>query len=223
MTNATALRQSWPRIPLPASIEILRRSAELGRAVVELLDVDSEVTGVTQGQIQTDLAMIALASREGSGSLNPDAGDLDVTAGWGHFGLGGAVMPGKGKIVERDYTAKEREAITSGATARGLLEERAFELLGARTLDVYLNDIAYWRNIPSRVWEYTIGGYQVIKKWLSYREREILGRGLRTDEMRNVTEIARRIGAILLLQPELDTNYEAVSKSTYKFPHSANE
>jgi len=27
------------------------------------------------------------------------------------------------------------------------------------------------------VWTYTIGSYQVIKKWLSYREKPLLGRG----------------------------------------------
>jgi hypothetical protein len=129
-------------------------------------------------------------------------------------------MPAKGKIVERDYTAKEREAIAAGTMARGLSEERAFELLGARTLDVYLNNIAYWRNIPSRIWEYTIGGYQVIKKWLSYREREILGRGLTTDEVHAVTAIARRITAIILLEPTLDASYNAITGSTYPWPHT---
>jgi type ISP restriction-modification system protein len=91
-------------------------------------------------------------------------------------------------------------------------------LLGDHTFDVYLNNFAYWRNIPLRVWEYTIGGYQVIKKWLSYRERPILGRGLTTDEVRTVTEIARRIAAIILMQPALNANYEAVKKSTYAWP-----
>ena len=61
---------------------------------------------------------------------------------------------------------------------------------------------------PQRVWTYTIGGYQVIKKWLSYRERPLLGRDLTVDEARYVTEMARRIAAILLLEPALDANYE---------------
>jgi hypothetical protein len=30
--------------------------------------------------------------------------------------------------------------------------------------------LSYWRNVLARVWGYYIGGYQVIKKWLSYRE-----------------------------------------------------
>jgi hypothetical protein len=127
-------------------------------------------------------------------------------------------MPGKGKAVERDYTPKEREAIAGGANTMGLSEEHVLKLIGERTLDVYLNDTAYWRNLPVRVWEYTIGGYQVIKKWLSYRESPILGRGLTMDEVRTVTEIARRIAAIILMEPELDANYQAVKQSSYAWP-----
>ena len=82
--------------------------------------------------------------------------------------------------------------------------------LGERTCDVYLNDNAYWKNIPARVWDYTIGGYQVIKKWLSYRELELLGRPLTPEEAREVMNMARRIAAIVLLEPALDANYQAV-------------
>ena len=82
---------------------------------------------------------------------------------------------------------------------------------------MYLNSLAYWKNIPARVWEYTIGGYQVIKKWLSYREREILGRALKMDEARAVTDTARRVAAILLMEPALDANYQAVKAATYDF------
>ena len=60
----------------------------------------------------------------------------------------------------------------------------------------------------------------MIKKWLSYREREILGRGLSIDEVHTVTEIARRIAAIRLLEPKLDANYEAIAGSTYRWPNS---
>ena len=37
--------------------------------------------------------------------------DFAVTAGWGHHGSGDAVMPGQGRVVERDYTAAERAAL----------------------------------------------------------------------------------------------------------------
>ena len=65
------------------------------------------------------------------------------------------------------------------------------------------------------VWDYTIGGYQVIKKWLSYREKDLLGRGLSPEEVRYVTEMARRIAALIALQPALDDNYRNVVNATY--------
>ncbi len=55
------------------------------------------------------------------------------------------------------------------------------------------------------------------KKWPGYRKREILGRSLTSHEMRTVTEIARRIAAILLLEPELDANYAAARGTPYRW------
>jgi hypothetical protein len=72
--------------------------------------------------------------------------------------------------------------------------------------------------VPSNVWSYTLGGYQVIKKWLSYREHELLGRSLTSDAARDVTNIARRITAIRLLGPALDVNYESVKRDPYANP-----
>ena len=81
-----------------------------------------------------------------------------------------------------------------------------------------MNEHAYRSNVPKAVWEYRIGGYQVVKKWLSYREKALLGRGLKVEEAEYVTEMVRRIGALILMQPELDGNYEAVKGETYCWP-----
>ena len=61
---------------------------------------------------------------------------------------------------------------------------------------VHLNAHAFWCNVPAAVWSYKLGGYQVLKKWLSYRERPILGRPLNPEEVQHFAEIARRIGRI---------------------------
>ena len=74
---------------------------------------------------------------------------------------------------------------------------RTAPALGDTTFDIYLNDIAYWRNVPAAVWTYRLGGYQVLKKWLSYREHKVLGRALKLDEIQHFTNTARRIGRIL--------------------------
>jgi hypothetical protein len=194
--NRDGIRQDWPRIPLPKTREALEASAALGVQVAALLDTEKDVLGVT------------------AGSIRPE----ELTAGWGHRGQNEVVMPGKGKVVERDYTPGERKAIEQGAEALGLSAEEAFARLGDRTCDVYLNDVAYWRNVPKGVWEYVIGGYQVIKKWLSYREHEVLGRLLTGEEAREVMEMARRIAAILLLQRHLDGNYMQCKGNTYPWP-----
>jgi Type ISP C-terminal specificity domain len=92
-----------------------------------------------------------------------EAEHFALTAGWGHAGQGGVPMPGKGNVIDRDYTATGRASLG-----------KATKQLGDRTCDVYLNKFACWSNIPLRVWEYTIDGYQVMKKWLSYREEKLL-------------------------------------------------
>ena len=203
--NAGALRQAWARIPLPDKREALIASAELGRRVAALLDPESSVTGVTSGKIRPELQVIARISRV-EGKWKQDQ-DFELTAGWGHAGQNNVTMPGRGRLTERQYAPEEQNAMGE-----------VIHHLGKNTYDIYLNDIAYWKNIPARVWDYTIGGYQVIKKWLSYREKPLLGRPLKVEEVREVTNIARRITAILLLETALDTNYEKVKQSTYTWP-----
>ena len=212
--NAGALRQDWPRVPLPSTAELLHASAALGRQIAALLDTERPVAGVTSGTIRPELQAIGLITRVGGGALNPGAGDLAVTVGWGHAGKGGITMPGKGRVDQRGYTPDELAAMRGAASALCLTEEQVVSCLGTTTQDVYLNSTAYWRNIPASVWDYTIGGYQVIKKWLSYRERALLGRALSANEAREVTHMARRIAAIVLLSPALDANYLAVKGAT---------
>jgi hypothetical protein len=99
----------------------------------------------------------------------------------------------------------------SAAIARqNLTLHDALTLLGARCVDVYLNDAAFWTAVPINVWDYTLGGYQVLNKWLSYREEPLLGRPLHEDEARYFAQVVRRIAAILLLGPALDASYSAI-------------
>lgn len=204
--NQGALRQDWPRIPLPASTQTLNASATLGRQIAALLDTYCSVKGVSEAPFRKELQAIAVIERDGKSAVNPDEGDLELTAGWGHAGKGGATMPGKGKAIERPYTPQEGKALADSVT-----------VLGERTVDVYLNDRVCWRNVPIRLWDYTISGYAVIKKWLSYREKELLGRSLSVDEARYVTETVRRLAALMLLGPQLDDNYRTVIKDAHKW------
>ena len=189
--NAGALRMEWPRIPLPGwpdgvatgAADALAESAARGRQLAALLDSDTPVASVTAGSLPPEVAAIAVPTTMNGGNMA--GGDFAVSAGWGHFGTGEAVMPGQGRSVERDYTDDERNALAE-----------AIPTLGDTTFDVYLNDQAYWRNVPAAVWNYQLGGYQVLKKWLSYRERKVLDRELRLGEVQHFTDAARRIAVI---------------------------
>ena len=218
--NAGALRQDWPRIPLPATRELLEASAALGTQLAALMDVDTPVAGVTSGAVRAELKSIAVISRVGGGSLNPANGELALTAGWGHGGKGGVTMPGKGRVVMRGGGDSSVSALPhpSPLPQAGEGTIRGGEGASQKVVDVYLNGVAYWKNIPEPVWEFTLGGYQVMKKWLSYRERALLGRDLTIDEAKYFTEMARRIAAILALAPALDENYRAVKANTYAWP-----
>ena len=190
--NAGALKMEWARIPLPGwpggaedgARDTLSETAARGRELATLLDPDTPVAGVTQGPLHSGMSAIAVPATIDGRNMGPV--DFDVTAGWGHYGQADAVMPGHGRAVERPYTEEERTAV--GA---------AISVFGTTTFDVYLNERAFWRGVPASVWRYNLGGYQVLKKWLSYRERDVLGRPLQQDDVQHFTDTARRIAAIL--------------------------
>ena len=197
-TNAGALQMEWPRIPLPGwpdggtdgAAAALAESAARGRELAALLDPETPVPGVTQTPLRPEIVALAVPATVSGHYMDGD--DFTLTAGWGHFGRDDAVMPGRGRAVERAFTPEERAAMGAALPA-----------LGETTFDIWLNANACWRNIPAAVWNYRLGGYRVLKKWLSYRESKVLGRPLRIEEVQHFTETARRIAAILLNTHEL--------------------
>jgi hypothetical protein len=68
-------------------------------------------------------------------------------------GQGGVTMPGKGKSILGPYSPEERAAIEQGAETLGLSTQEAFAQLGDQAVDVYLNDVAYWKCVPEEVRE----------------------------------------------------------------------
>ena len=78
-------------------------------------------------------------------------------------------------------------------------------LLGARTNDVFLNEDAFWRNIPETVWNFTIGGYQVLDKYLKSRK----GRVLSLDEINHVAAIADSLAFTIEQMARIDEAYRA--------------
>jgi predicted helicase len=199
--NAGALLGDWPRIPLPATAYLLAHSAALGRHLAELLDAESSLNLTNEWSFLGALKL----------PQNPNLEEaLKLTAGWGSRGQGGSVMPGRGLVADRSWTDPERDRVAALAASQGLSLDTALTLLGATCVDVHLNGSSFWSTVPVNVWNYTLGGYQVLKKWLSYRELFLLGRPLHADEVAYLAQVVRRITAILLLGPVLDASYQAI-------------
>lgn len=199
--NADAIVQNWPHVPLPVDAEQLRTSAALGKRIADLLDPETAVNGVTAGQIEPALRTVAVLAKVGGGSVNGE--DLALTARWGALDASQKVMPGPGRLEERDYSEGEQVCVAEA------------QALGERTNDVYLNNQVFWRNVPADVWEFTVGGFQPLKKWLSYRERTVLQRPLNIAETGYFRDIARRLAKVRLLGAELDANYRACADAAY--------
>ena len=189
--NADGLRQGWPRIPLPRTIEYLHASALLGSRLAVLLNPDVSVPGVDVGMPRPELVPI------GEPRTSPGLERNWNLTGWGNRTESGVTMPLRGVAHMRSYAATE--ATTEGYAA----------LLGARMVDVGIGPGSFWHGVPEAVWECRIGGYQVLKKWLSYRDRSIIRRPLLQAEISHFQQTARRIAAILLLGPALDASYQA--------------
>jgi len=179
--NAGALRQDWPRLPPPPAAA-LAASAALGRQVGALLDVRQPVPGVTHGAIAAALRPLGtMRHRAGAHEqLDSAAGHFGLRARWGTRAHG-TVMPGNGRTSPTP------------------------DLPGH--LDVWLNDDACWGAVPAAVWATTLGGYPVLKKWLSYRAAPVLARDLRLDEVQEFTRLVRRLATLRALAPALDAAY----------------
>jgi hypothetical protein len=202
--NADGIAVDWPRIPLPSDRTLLRHSVVLGTKVAALLDTEAEVPGVTSDTIAEHLKVL--------GGISDT--DLSVNAGWGSRDSKGRVNPGRGKTITRAWTEDEKEALRKGLATEGIDETHGFAMLGP-AVDVYLNNTTFWRGVPEAVWDYVIGGYPVIKKWLSYREETILSRSITKEEARELTAMVRRLTALILLSDDLDTNYAACRDKLY--------
>jgi hypothetical protein len=202
--NEDGVKRDFARIPLPRDATLLRNSARIGGRVADLLDIDAELDGVTGGMIAPYLRLIAPLTRT---SRERGPVNLNVTVGWGYAGRDSVIMPGGGRTeLHREWpSAAELETAIRSAFPSST---EPLARLG-HPIDVYLNDQTFWMGVPEAVWEYRVGGYQVIKKWLSYRPLELLGRPLTVEESRHVTNTARRLSLIVLMTDELNANYRA--------------
>lgn len=209
--NAEAIRLDWPRIPIPGLSDdrsakeakaLLTISASLGREVAELLAFDRSM----RAEYDKILGGLVVNGYPAS----PDTADpnvLALTAGWGVQAKGKAVRPRPGRILPRGYRPGEVEALRELSRQMGVGNIDLGAVFGDLVGDAYLNDRACWSGIPDSVWEFRIGGRQVLPKWLSYREHSLINRSLTLDEVRFFNGLTVRVIKLTLLGVKLDRHW----------------
>ncbi len=75
---------------------------------------------------------------------------------------------------------------------------------------LYINRTQYFGPIPTEVYEYRIGGYQVCDKWLKDRKE----RRLELDDVRTYCRMVTALGHTLTIQWQVDALYPGVEKDT---------
>jgi hypothetical protein len=76
----------------------------------------------------------------------------------------------------------------------------------------YVNTAQYFGPITKDIWDYQIGGYQVMAKWLKDRK----GRRLSLDDIRHYCRIAAALKETIAAQKTIDAIYEDIEKNSVR-------
>lgn len=74
---------------------------------------------------------------------------------------------------------------------------------------VYINELQYFSGVASKVWNYQIGGYQVLDKWLKDRK----GRTLSAEDVKHYCQVATALSKTIEVQKEIDKLYPGVERT----------
>jgi len=74
---------------------------------------------------------------------------------------------------------------------------------------IHINKTQFFRPVPAEVWEFHIGGYQVLDKYLKSRK----GRGLSLDEINHIGAVADSLAFTIEQMAKIDAVYRAAFKA----------
>lgn len=193
--HRSALSADWAHLPIPKDVDLFDRLATAGEQVTRLLDAAHAASDVIEEILGADrVREIGPLKRVDGEQVRPADLKISVTY-WGG---------GKGRWKPRVFRAEELPA------------DGFSDAWGKRTGDLFLNDDAYFANVPELVWTYKLGGYPVLKKWLGYRQADRCdGKPLTDDERRWFRQMIQRIAALLALGSVLDGLYQEAAANAF--------
>jgi Type ISP C-terminal specificity domain/N-6 DNA Methylase len=194
--HKSALSADWAHLPIPKNNDLFEQLVVRGEQITRLLDANRDARDVVEAVLGRErAALLGPLQRKEGGNLRP--GDLKVTVTyWGG---------GKGRWKPRPFGIDENPIEVWGA-----------DVWGERTGDLYINDDAFFANVPEAIWTYQLGGYPVLKKWLGYRQADRRDDNPLTDDERKwFRQVIQRIAALLALGTELDALYQQAAADAF--------
>jgi hypothetical protein len=189
--HKSALSADWAHLPIPKERKLFDKIADVGDQIALLLDAKRVASGLVAEILGEDRAA-ALGRLSRTDGRQVSGEDLRVNIKY----WGGA----KGRWVLRPYASAEE----------------SHPAWGESTGDLFLSDEVFFANVPAAVWTYQLGGYPVLKKWLSYRQADRYDdKPLNNEDRRWVRAIVQRIAAILALRETLDRLYSEAAANAY--------
>lgn len=194
--HKSALSADWAHLPIPKDDRLFARLVDKGEQVTRLLDANRDARDVVEAVLGHErAAQLGPLKRDDGGNLRP--ADLNITVTyWGG---------GKGRWKSRPFAIEEAP-----------LDAWGEGVWGDQTGDLYINDDAFFADVPEAVWTYQLGGYPVLKKWLGYRQADRRDdKPLTDDERKWFRQIVQRIAALLALGAELDALYQEAATNAF--------
>jgi hypothetical protein len=185
-----ALAQDWLHLPIPRDLGRLEAAADLGASVATLLDPEKDPTRTIREILGADAKELGVLSVREADRVS----EGELVVGYSFYGAAAGAW--------RERAPAENEPLRP--------------CWGEATGDLYINPIVFFRHVPRRVWEFELGGYPVLKKWLGYREAKRRGgRPLILAEAQHLRSMVQRLAALLALHDQLDAAYAAVIEDCF--------
>jgi len=99
-------------------------------------------------------------------------------------------------LLEKEFDSQYGELIGSG---NNIVKAPRF-VEGKKLGKIYINETQYFENVPKSVWEFHIGGFQVIDRYLKYRKDRVLG----LEEIENVAKIVQSLAFTIDQMKKID-------------------
>ena len=188
---AEFLKIDFPCIPFTTGFELFLEFAEFGKRLVELHLLRSFVS----------IAKAELRSKHGA-ELDPPLAKFQGE---------GDKRVAKNKRAGRRYEPAEsnfKKFRSKSPTPKRWVGKTGFSERKGRQERVYINKEQYFENVPQEVWEYQIGGYQVLDKWLKDRKERVLS----NEEIKHYCRVVTAFYKTIQIQEEIDARYPNVEE-----------